>query len=98
MQKAKSQSAIRGTAQIVPFFVTYNNLLPLNVHLVLCKTPVSVYILVLYIYKQFKLGLAAPPLGEVICYNVYTYLPSSLFSFHLLSTELKDDGSLFFLV
>ena len=62
----------------------YNNLLPLNVHVVLCKTPVSVYILVLYIYKQFKSGLAAPPLGEVTRFNVYTYLPFPSFSFHYL--------------
>ena len=53
------------------FLWLYNNLLPLNVRLVLRKTPVSIYILVLYIYKQFKSGLAAPPLGEVTCYSVY---------------------------
>ena len=79
MQMAKSQGAIRGTAQIVPSLWLYNNLLPLNVHLVLRKTPVSIYILVLYIYKQFKSGLAAPPLGEVTCYSVYILTLSFIF-------------------
>src|SRR5437868_15463629 len=79
---AKSQGAIRGTARIVPSLWLYNNLLPLNVRLVLRKTPVSIYILVLYIYKQFKSGLAAPPLGEVTCYSVYI-LTLSFISFSL---------------
>src|SRR5437868_15426763 len=79
---AKSQGAIRGTARIVPSLWLYNNLLPLNVCLVLRKTPVSIYILVLYIYKQFKSGLAAPPLGEVTCYSVYILtLSFTFFSF-----------------
>src|SRR5581483_10174639 len=79
MQMAKSQGAICGTAQIVPSLWLYNNLLPLNVRLVLRKTPVSIYILVLYIYKQFKSGLAAPPLGEVTCYSVYILTLSFIF-------------------
>ena len=61
------------------FLWLYNNLLPLNVCLVLRKTPVSIYILVLYIYKQFKSGLAAPPLGEVTCYSVYILTLSFIF-------------------
>ena len=66
----------------------YNNLLPLNVCLVLRKTPVSIYILVLYIYKQFKSGLAAPPLGEVTCYSVYILTLSFIFfSFIIYRTE-----------
>ena len=76
---AKSQGAICGTARIVPSLWLYNNLLPLNVRLVLRKTPVSIYILVLYIYKQFKSGLAAPPLGEVTCYSVYILTLSFIF-------------------
>src|SRR5581483_7130156 len=88
MQMAKSQGAICGTAQIVPSLWLYNNLLPLNVRLVLRKTPVSIYILVLSIYKQFKSGLAAPPFGEVNCYSVYILTLSSIFfSFIIYRTE-----------
>ena len=85
---AKSQGAIRGTARIVPSLWLYNNLLPLNACLVLRKTPVSIYILVLYIYKQFKSGLAAPPLGEVTCYSVYILTLSFIsFLFIIYRTE-----------
>ena len=93
MQMAKSQGAICGTARIIPFLWLYNNLLPLNVCLVLRKTPVSIYILVLYIYKQFKSGLAAPPLGEVTCYSVYILTLS--FIFFSLSTNYRTERTIY---